>query len=79
MIAHLRKGKNHCAAVVRDSSEKNVRETMLQTLSSEKKEGEEVLQVPEQRFPCSPWRISLEQISTLQPTKDPMLEQVGMS
>jgi len=32
-----------------------VRETTLQTPRSVKREGEEVLQMPEQRFPCSPW------------------------
>jgi len=32
------------------------RETTLQTPRSLKKEGEEVLQALEQRFPCSPWR-----------------------
>ena len=32
-----------------------MRETTLQTPRSVKKEGEEVLQVPEQRFPCSLW------------------------
>jgi len=31
-------------------------ETALQTARSVKKEGEGVLQAPEQRFPCSPWR-----------------------
>ena len=32
-----------------------MRETLLQTPRSVKKDGKEVLQVPEQRFPCSPW------------------------
>jgi len=32
-----------------------VRETTLQTPRSVQKEGEEVLQVPERIFPCSPW------------------------
>jgi len=55
-----------------------VRETTLQKPRSLKKEGEEVLQVPEQRLPCSPWsrpwwgrlcpcspwRSMVEQIST---------------
>ena len=34
---------------------KHVRETTLQTSRSVKKEWEEMLQAPEQRFPCSPW------------------------
>ena len=41
-----------------------MRETTLQTPRSVKKEGEEVLQAPEKRFPCSPWRSTVEQIST---------------
>jgi len=36
-----------------------------------KKEGEEVLQAPEQRFPCSPWRTSWWNTSTLQPVEMP--------
>lgn len=41
--------------------------------------GEEVLQVTEKRFPCSSWRDGSEQLPTLQPRKDSMLEHVGMS
>jgi len=41
---------------VRERNEKNVSERALQTPRSVKKEGEEVLQVVDQRFPCSPWR-----------------------
>jgi len=33
-----------------------VREMTLQSPRSVKKEGEEVLKVLEQRFPCGPWR-----------------------
>jgi len=57
---------------------------------SAKKEGEEVVQVSEQRFSCSlwsrpwwdrlspwsPWSSMVEQISTLQPMEDPTPEQV---
>jgi len=50
-IRYLRRGKN-----TQWDRERNVRETTLQTPRQEKKEGEEVLQGPEQRFPCSPWR-----------------------
>ncbi|KAK4805327.1 LOW QUALITY PROTEIN: hypothetical protein QYF61_018190 [Mycteria americana] len=53
VITYLIKGKKHCAAAVRERSEKNGRETTLQTPRSVKKEGEKVLQAPEQRFPCS--------------------------
>lgn len=77
VITHLRKGKKHCAADLRNK--KNARETVLQTASPEK-EREEVLQVPEQRFPCcpcriprwsslsycSPWRMMPEQMFTKQ-------------
>ena len=52
-----------------------------------------MLQTPEQKFPCGlwrglrwsrpspcgPWRITAEQISTLYPVDEPMLEQVGCS
>ena len=38
----------------RDNGE-HVREITLQTPRSAKKEGEKLLQVPEQRFPCSLW------------------------
>ncbi|PKU35721.1 hypothetical protein llap_13976 [Limosa lapponica baueri] len=38
------------------NQERGVRETILQTPRSMKEEEEEeVLQAPEQRFPCSPW------------------------
>lgn len=39
---------------MREKSEKNVRKTALQAPRSVK-EGEEVLQAPEQQFLCSPW------------------------
>lgn len=66
-----------------------VRATALQTLRSVEKDGEEVLQVPEQiplqtlvqptvrqLCPCSPGRSTGEQRSTCNPWRDPMLEQV---
>ena len=62
----------------------------MQTPRSLKKEGEEMLQAPEQRFPCSPWRktmvrqaVPLQPMEVhsgadihLQPREDPTLEQV---
>jgi len=54
---YLRKGKTYCVALVREGSEEKMKETALQMPRSVKKEREEeVLQAPEQRFPCSPWR-----------------------
>ena len=47
--ACLRKCEKRWAAALRETA-------LLQTPRAEKKEGEEVLQAPEQRFPCSPWR-----------------------
>ena len=64
----------------------NVKETTLQTPRSMKKEGEEVLKMPEQRVfpcnswwrpwwgklsPCSPWRSTVEQMSTCSLWKGP--------
>ena len=68
----------------------NVRETTMQTPRSVKKEGEEVLQVPEQRFPLQPMvktmvrqAVPLQPMEVnggadihLQPVEDPMPEQV---
>ena len=48
-----------------------MRATTLQTPRSVKKEGEEVLQALEQRFLCSPWRLTVEQISTCSPWRTP--------
>ncbi|KAK4827207.1 hypothetical protein QYF61_015235 [Mycteria americana] len=53
-ITYLRRGKN-CWATARREEGQYVRETSLQTPRSVKKEGEEVLQAPEQSFPCSQW------------------------
>ena len=39
VVRYLRKGKKSCKAALRDRSEKNVRETTLQTPRSVKKEG----------------------------------------
>ena len=66
-----------------------MRETTLQTLRSVKKEGEEVLQVPEQELPCSlcmveqvvplrPMEVHGGADIHLQPVEDPTLEQVDM-
>lgn len=55
VIRYLRKDKKRSAAVVREESEKNVWESTLQAPRLVKKEGEEVLQVPEQRFLYSLW------------------------
>jgi len=49
VITYLRKGKKHCAASEREEWE-NMRQTVLQTQRSVKKEGQE-----EHQFPCSPW------------------------
>lgn len=49
---YLRKG--HWTAAVRNSSEKNARQTALQTPGLEK-EWKEGLYKPVQRFSCSPW------------------------
>lgn len=53
----LRKHKNYSTIQTQSWkwSEKNVRQTALQITRSEK-EGKEVAQVVEQRFPYSPWR-----------------------
>ena len=85
VVTYLRKGKNCCTAAVWEKSEKNVRETALRIPESMKKEGEGVLQAPEQRFPCSPWwrpwwgrlspcssqRSTVEQILTCSPWRTP--------
>jgi len=52
---NLRRGKNCTTAAGREKRE-YVREMILQTPRSVKNEGEQVLQAPEQRFPCSLWR-----------------------
>ncbi|GAB0188848.1 AN1-type zinc finger protein 5-like [Grus japonensis] len=86
-IMYLRRGEKNCArptAAEREEQE-YVRETTLQTPRSVQKEGQEVLQVPEQRFPCSLVRQAVPLQPTevhggadihLQPMEDPMLEQV---
>ena len=55
VITYLRRGKYCCATAVGRQEGEDVRGTTLQTPRSVKKEGEEVLQVLEQRFPCSLW------------------------
>ena len=53
-ITDLRRGKK-TPAVEQQPERGAVRITTLQTPRSVKKEGEEVLQALEQRFPCSLW------------------------
>ena len=83
VIAYLRSKKCCCtmATASRREEWEYLRETTLQTPRSVKKEGKEMLQAPEQRFhcspwsrpwwgrlcPCSPWRSTVEQISTCSP------------
>lgn len=55
VIMCLRKVQKCCTAVVRDEWG-NVRKTVLQTPRSVKKEGEDVPQALNHRFPCSPWK-----------------------
>ena len=74
----LRRGKICCERAFERGEWDYMRERALQTPGSVKKEGEEVLQALDQRFscslwwrpwwgrlpPCSPWRSTVEQIST---------------
>jgi len=55
VITYLRREKKHCSKLaVRREESSYVRETTLQTPRSVKKEGKEVLEMPEQKvFPCS--------------------------
>lgn len=56
VTTQLRKGKDQCTAAVSERTEKEyVRETVLQTARSVKKEGDRVLQAPKQTLPCFPW------------------------
>ena len=55
VIRNLRKSKKCCTGVVREEWE-HMSQTALQTPRSENKEGEVMLQAPQQRFLCSPWR-----------------------
>jgi len=56
VITHSRGRKTCCGPAVEREEWEYVRETTLQTPRSVKKEEEEMLQVPEQRFlPCSLW------------------------
>jgi len=87
VTTYLRRGKKSGSktAVEREKWD-NVKETTLQTQRPVKKEGKEVLKMPEQRaFPCSswwrpwwgrlsscsPWRSMVEQISTCSLWKRP--------
>lgn len=55
VMIYFRKGSKNTVLAVKERSDKNVRETNLQTLRSVKKE-EELLQAPEWKFFCNPWR-----------------------
>lgn len=56
VTTHVRKGKDHCTAAVRERAEREyVREIALQTARVVKKEGDKKLQAPEQTFPCFHW------------------------
>ncbi|KAJ7404953.1 hypothetical protein WISP_142600 [Willisornis vidua] len=57
-IKYLRPGKCYCTEAIADRekrSEKYVRATTLHTSRPVKKEGENMLQLPELIFHCSPW------------------------
>ena len=57
VITYLRRGnKNGKETEIEREEWEYVRERFLQTARSVKKEGEDVVQTPEQRFPCNPWR-----------------------
>lgn len=56
VITYFKKCNNHSTAAVREKSEKNMGTIALQTPMTAVKEGEEVLQMVEQRFLCRPWR-----------------------
>lgn len=81
MITFFKKCNNHCTAAVRKKSEKNMGKTALWTPRPAVKEGEEMLQMLEQRFfcrtrrrtqwrrlsPCIPGMTPVEQVSTCSP------------
>lgn len=48
------RGKN-CCRIAAGKSRENVRKTTLQTQRSVQKEGQEVVQALEMKFPCSLW------------------------
>jgi len=54
VITYLEKVKKTIQQQLGERSE-NLGETTMQIPRSGKKEGEEVLQETQQRFPCSPW------------------------
>lgn len=58
MITYFRKDDKRLHSSSERDKLKNVKETTMQTPRSVNKEEEEVLQVLEQRFPCSPRRRS---------------------
>ena len=88
---YLRKGKNHYTAVLREKSEKEYeRNNPINTTVSEEGRGggalgtradiplQPVVRTMVKLFPCSPWKITVDQVSTLQPMEDPMPEQVDV-
>lgn len=56
VITFFKKLNNHSTAAVREKSEKNTEKIALQTPMPAVKEGEEVLQMLEQRFFFRAWR-----------------------
>lgn len=57
-IMDFKRGKSYCTAAI--SAKRGVRmceSKILQTPGPVRKEGQELLQVPELRFPCSPWCV----------------------
>jgi len=56
VIMYLRDGKKPCGAAVRERSERKCERDSLPETKVSKKEGKDMLQVPKQRFPCSPRR-----------------------
>lgn len=90
-ITYFKMGEKCCTAASGSEEWENMRETSLQTPKTLEKQREEVLQVPEQRFPCSlwyrPWWARLfpwipedhsGSDTHLEPTASPILEQMGV-
>jgi len=64
-------GKKYSATAAGREELEHVRETAFHTPRSVEEEEKEVLQAPEQRFPCSSWRSMVEQIFTCSPWRTP--------
>lgn len=70
--------KTWCSCCVRKGSVKNVQKAALQTSRWGREEGEEVLQMLEQRLSCSLWRrMQWSSLSSCRPRRT-MMEQVNM-